>query len=101
MRILLLGFCMGLAGCAQAPSGAPKAAPTLVAVSRPVQRDVTDHADFAGGTAAVDSVEARARVWGSAMTESRILVVHVRMTADRPFASVQAAFERRLGRFEP
>jgi uncharacterized protein (DUF302 family) len=38
---------------------------------------------------------------GEALTESRIPVVHVRMTSDRPFADVQAAFERRLGRFEP
>jgi uncharacterized protein (DUF302 family) len=35
------------------------------------------------------------------MTESRFPVDHVRMTADRPFADVQAAFERRLGKFEP
>jgi uncharacterized protein (DUF302 family) len=38
---------------------------------------------------------------GNAMTESRFSVVHVRMTSDRPYADVQAAFERRLGRFEP
>jgi uncharacterized protein (DUF302 family) len=38
---------------------------------------------------------------GSAMTESRFSVTHVRMTSDRPFADVQAAFEQRLGRFEP
>jgi uncharacterized protein (DUF302 family) len=35
------------------------------------------------------------------MTESRFSVVHVRVTSDRPFADVQAAFEGRLGRFEP
>src|SRR6516164_8791996 len=35
------------------------------------------------------------------MTETRFSVVHVRMTSDRPFADVRAAFERRLGRFEP
>ena len=35
------------------------------------------------------------------MTESRFSVTHVRMTSDRPFADVQAAFEQRLGRFEP
>jgi uncharacterized protein (DUF302 family) len=35
------------------------------------------------------------------MTESQFSVVHVRMMSDRPFADVQAAFERRLGRFEP
>src|SRR6516164_6132601 len=35
------------------------------------------------------------------MTETRFSVVHVRVTSDRPFAEVQAAFERRVGRFEP
>src|SRR6266550_3034647 len=64
MRFLLLGLCLGLAGCATAPSEAPEAAPTRVTVSRPVERDVTDYADFTGRTAAVDSVEVRARVWG-------------------------------------
>jgi hypothetical protein len=38
---------------------------------------------------------------GNTMTESRFAVVHVRMTSDRTFADVQAAFERQLGRFEP
>ena len=38
---------------------------------------------------------------GNIMTESRFSVIHVRVTSDRPFADVQAAFERRLGRFEP
>jgi RND family efflux transporter MFP subunit len=64
MRILFLGLCLGLAGCVRAPSASPEAAPTPVTVSRPVERDVTDYADFTGRTAAVDSVEVRARVWG-------------------------------------
>src|SRR5260370_3770372 len=64
MRILLLGLCIILAGCAGAPLGAPEAAPTPVTVSRPVERYVTDYADFTGRTAAVDSVEVRAHVWG-------------------------------------
>src|SRR5262245_44838900 len=64
MRIVLLGLCLGLAGCVRAPSAAPEAAPTPVTVSRPVEREVTDYADFTGRTAAVDSVEVRARVWG-------------------------------------
>ena len=38
---------------------------------------------------------------GNTMTESRFSVVHLRMTSDRTFADVQAAFERQLGRFEP
>src|SRR5262245_48749670 len=62
--VLVLGFCLGLAGCAPAPSGAPGAAPTPVTVSYPVEREVTDYADFTGRTAAVDSVELRAPVWG-------------------------------------
>ena len=37
----------------------------------------------------------------NAMTESQFRVIHVRVTSDRPFADVRAAFERRLGRFEP
>src|SRR5271166_3309889 len=64
MRILLLGLCIGLAGCARVPSGVPEAAPIPVTVSRPVERDVTDYADFTSRTAAVDSVEVRAHVWG-------------------------------------
>jgi RND family efflux transporter MFP subunit len=35
-----------------------------VTVSYPVEREVTDYADFTARTAAVDSVEVRARVWG-------------------------------------
>ena len=66
MRFLLFGLCLGLAGCVRVPAAAPEAAsaPTPVTVSRPVERDVTDYADFTGRTAAVDSVEVRARVWG-------------------------------------
>src|SRR5215831_10112667 len=64
MRLVLLGICLGLAGCVRVPSGAPEAAPTPVTASRPVERDVTDYADFTGRTAAVDSVEVRAHVWG-------------------------------------
>src|ERR1700733_10879169 len=67
MRIRLLTLCglwIGLAGCTRAPSEAPAAAPMPVMVSYPVERDVTDFADFTGRTAAVDSVEVRARVSG-------------------------------------
>jgi RND family efflux transporter MFP subunit len=62
--VLVLGLCLGAAGCARAPSGAPAAAPPSVPVSYPVERYVTDYADFTARTAAVDSVEVRARVWG-------------------------------------
>jgi RND family efflux transporter MFP subunit len=64
MRNVLLALCVGLAGCARVPSEAPATAPTPVTVSYPVERNVTDFADFTGRTAAVDSVEVRARVAG-------------------------------------
>ena len=63
MRILLLaGLCLGLAGCARVPSAAPAAAPIPVTVSYPVERDVTDYADFTGRTAAVDLLHVDAGV---------------------------------------
>jgi RND family efflux transporter MFP subunit len=61
---LVLGFCLGLVGCSRAPSEAPTPAPIPVSVSYPVERDVTDYADFTARIAAVDSVEVRAHVWG-------------------------------------
>jgi RND family efflux transporter MFP subunit len=61
---LVPGLCLALAGCARAPSEAPPAAPPPVTVSYPVEREVTDYADFTARTAAVDSVEVRARVSG-------------------------------------
>src|SRR5437764_14719660 len=62
--LLGLGLAVGLAGCSRAPSEAPAAAPAPVAVSRPLERYVTDYADFTARTAAVDSGEVRAHVWG-------------------------------------
>src|ERR1700732_2360282 len=59
---LVLGLSIGLAGCGGAPAEAP--APAPVSVSYPVERDVTDFANFTARTAAVDSVEVRAHVWG-------------------------------------
>jgi RND family efflux transporter MFP subunit len=61
---LVLGLSVGLVGCARAPSEAPAAPPTPVTVSLPVERYVTDYVDFTARTAAVDSVEVRAHVWG-------------------------------------
>jgi RND family efflux transporter MFP subunit len=64
MRLLVLGLCVVLAGCAGAPPGAPVPPPTPVTVSYPVEQYVTDYTDFTARTAAVDSVEVRAHVWG-------------------------------------
>jgi RND family efflux transporter MFP subunit len=61
---LVLGLSLALTGCSRAPSAVPAAAPIPVAVSYPAERYVTDYADFTARTAAVDSVEVRAHVWG-------------------------------------
>jgi RND family efflux transporter MFP subunit len=54
--------CVG--GCAKAPAEAPAPPPPTVKVSQPLERPVTDYADFTGRTMAVESVKLRARVWG-------------------------------------
>src|SRR5262245_27862119 len=58
-------FCISIciSGCARAPAEGPASAPT-VTVSLPIEREVTDYADFTARTAAVESVEVRAHVWG-------------------------------------
>src|SRR5262245_10363243 len=61
---LLVVFGLGLVGCSEPRSEAPTGSPTPVSVSHPLERDVTDYAEYTGRTAAVDSVEVRARVWG-------------------------------------
>jgi RND family efflux transporter MFP subunit len=61
---LVLGFCLGLMGCARSPTQAPAAGPIPVTVSHPVEREATDYADFTARTVAVDSVEVRAHAWG-------------------------------------
>src|SRR5271156_2928892 len=61
--VLVLGASLALTGCAPAPSEAPPA-PVPVTVSLPVEREITEYADYTARTAAVDSVEVRAHVWG-------------------------------------
>jgi RND family efflux transporter MFP subunit len=64
LTVLLLGSCLGLAGCSHAPADAPAKSPPAVTVSYPLQREVTDYQDYTGRTAAVDSVQVQARVTG-------------------------------------
>jgi RND family efflux transporter MFP subunit len=64
IHFLAVGFCVAVAGCARESSSAPESAPLPIKVSYPVERSVTDYADFTARTAAVDSVEVRAHVWG-------------------------------------
>src|SRR6516165_3531941 len=60
---LVFPLVLGVAGCARPTAEQPSERPE-VAVSQPVEREVTEYAYFTGRTAAVDSVELRARVWG-------------------------------------
>lgn len=62
-RFRYLVLALAAAGCAKPPPPA-NSAPTVVTVSLPIERSVTDSADFTGRTAAVESVEVRARVFG-------------------------------------
>jgi len=61
---LVFGCCLAFTGCTRAPLDPSAAATNAVTVSYPVEREITDYADFTARTAAVDSVEVRARVWG-------------------------------------
>jgi RND family efflux transporter MFP subunit len=61
---LVFGLCLSATGCSRAPTGALPAERVSVPVSHPVEREVTDYADFTARIAAVDSVEVRAHVWG-------------------------------------
>jgi RND family efflux transporter MFP subunit len=63
-----LGLCLvvgaGVIGCGHAPPAGQDTGPPTVTVACPIQREVTDHAEYPGRTAAVDSLQVRARVSG-------------------------------------
>jgi RND family efflux transporter MFP subunit len=60
----LLPPALALAGCAGGAPQAPEPPPPSVTVSYPLEREVVDHVELTGRTAAVESVQVRARVWG-------------------------------------
>src|SRR2546427_9366983 len=62
--VLVVTFCLALGGCKREPPALAATPPPVVMVSRPVEREITDYAEFTGRTAAVDTVEVRARVSG-------------------------------------
>jgi RND family efflux transporter MFP subunit len=63
MLVVLLLCLTAAAGCSRVPAETA-APPPQVIISTPLPREVTEYVDFTGRTAAVDSVELRARVWG-------------------------------------
>jgi RND family efflux transporter MFP subunit len=65
LAALAMGTCCCVAaGCSRAPAQAPPPPPNNVTVSYPLDRGVADYVEFTGQTAAVKTVELRARVWG-------------------------------------
>jgi RND family efflux transporter MFP subunit len=61
---VMLPTFLALAGCGRPPMNAPPSAPPVVSVSPPIEREVTEYGEYTSRTAAIDSVELRARVWG-------------------------------------
>jgi RND family efflux transporter MFP subunit len=53
-----------MAGCTRAPLEGPPVSATPVSISLPVEREVTDTAEYTGRIAPVDSVDVRSHVWG-------------------------------------
>src|SRR5580700_2693738 len=66
--VAVLVGCLAITGCTKAPAEAPPLPPPAVTISCPLEQDVADYADFTGQTAAVKSVDVRARVWGFLQT---------------------------------
>ncbi len=62
--VFALGVSLGVTGCTRAPAQPPTMPPPTVTVSYPLERELADFAEFTGQTAAVKSVDVRARVWG-------------------------------------
>jgi RND family efflux transporter MFP subunit len=60
----ILACCFGLTGCSRAAPETPAPTPIPLPVSYPVEKEVTDYADYTSRMAAVDTVEVRARVSG-------------------------------------
>ena len=61
---LVLSAGMVLSGCARPPAENPATTAASITVSYPIEKTITDFVEFTGRTAAVDSVEVRAHVWG-------------------------------------
>jgi RND family efflux transporter MFP subunit len=61
---LVAGAIVGLSGCSPANSPGGEKQPLKITVSYPIQRQVTDYAEYTGRTASPDSVQVRARVSG-------------------------------------
>ena len=61
---LLFLFSVALAGCSHADAKKPEKVVPTVKVSYPIERQITDYAEYTGRTAAIEQVQIRARVSG-------------------------------------
>ncbi len=64
LSVLVVTFCLALAGCKREPPALAATPPPVVMVSPLVEREITDYYEYTARTAAVEAVEVRARVSG-------------------------------------
>ena len=64
MACVLPALWASLTGCSGKPPEKPDTSPPVVAVSKPIERDITDYVDYTGRTEAKFSTDIRARVTG-------------------------------------
>lgn len=104
--VLIAPIGSALLGCERAPEANAAVAPPVVAVSQPIEREVTDYDEYTGRTAAVDAVEVRARVSGylvkvhfqeGALVEKGDLLFEI---DPRPFQAVLDEAEGRVAQWE-
>lgn len=62
--IVVVGIVWSCGGCKPPPPKTVEIPPPMVSVAIPLEREITDYLDFTGNTAALESVQLRARVKG-------------------------------------
>lgn len=97
--LVLVPPALALAGCSPAAPSMPEPPPPGVTVSYPLEREVVDHVELTGRTAAVESVQVRARVWGHLQEINFSEGAEVRK-GDRLFLIDQRPYQAALKRAE-
>ncbi|MGE3509938.1 MAG: efflux RND transporter periplasmic adaptor subunit [Vicinamibacterales bacterium] len=95
---LLFGSALAVTGCKEPPQPV-SSSPPVVNVSHPVEREVTDYAEFTARVAAVESTEVRARVSGQIVAvpfEAGTLVREGDVLAEIDLRPFQAELEARI-----
>jgi len=95
---LLLGSALAVTGCKETPQPAAPT-PPAVSVSRPVEREITDYAEFTARVAAIDSTDVRARVSGQIVAvpfEAGALITQGDVLVEIDARPFQAELEARI-----